>query len=443
MAVVLELLGRPQEAIEVAYRDMEEARANDLDAIYGNLLGGNVAGLLVDVGRWSEARELSLRALDWSPAGVPFVNALINLVLVEIESEAGEEAGRLLGRILVELETGGDLQFAVPAYQATASYAMWSGDLADARRAVERGWARLRGTEDWVLVARMAATALEVESAIVTAALEKRRIADVAASRERAGRMLAEAEAAVARAGLETLTTTGREPGTSLATARAFYERLHGRDDPSQWASLAERWHELGDPYREARALWRQAEAFLNHAIAGRASGTRVRTDARLARAEARDPLLRAVELAMGLHARPLLRALRDLGGRALITLPPEVDALLEEPAPAPVQPRASVTPGPVMQAVGPAPVPGPGSGRPAAGGDTFGLSRRELEVLALIAKGRTNREIGDRLFISQKTVGVHVGNILAKLGVSGRVEAAAVAIRLGLEEEAAAARRP
>jgi len=53
--------------------------------------------------------------------------------------------------------------------------------------------------------------------------------------------------------------------------------------------------------------------------------------------------------------------------------------------------------------------------------------------VLALVAQGRTNREIGERLFISQKTVGVHVGNILAKLAVSGRVEAAAVAIRLGL----------
>ena len=59
----------------------------------------------------------------------------------------------------------------------------------------------------------------------------------------------------------------------------------------------------------------------------------------------------------------------------------------------------------------------------------------REREVLALIAQGRTNREIGERLFISQKTVGVHVGNILAKLDVSGRVEAAAVAIRLGLTE--------
>ena len=69
----------------------------------------------------------------------------------------------------------------------------------------------------------------------------------------------------------------------------------------------------------------------------------------------------------------------------------------------------------------------------PAPRADTFGLSRREHEVLALISEGRTNREIGERLFISQKTVGVHVGNILAKLGVSGRVEAAAVAIRLGL----------
>ena len=51
------------------------------------------------------------------------------------------------------------------------------------------------------------------------------------------------------------------------------------------------------------------------------------------------------------------------------------------------------------------------------------------------MAQGRTNREIGERLFISQKTVGVHVGNILSKLAVSGRVEAAAVAIRLGLTD--------
>jgi DNA-binding CsgD family transcriptional regulator len=72
----------------------------------------------------------------------------------------------------------------------------------------------------------------------------------------------------------------------------------------------------------------------------------------------------------------------------------------------------------------------GPPQARPDA---AFGLSNREREVLALIVQGRTNREIGERLFISQKTVGVHVGNILAKLGVSGRVEAAMVAVRLEL----------
>ena len=74
--------------------------------------------------------------------------------------------------------------------------------------------------------------------------------------------------------------------------------------------------------------------------------------------------------------------------------------------------------------------------GLPEAPADAaFGLSNREREVLGLIVLGRTNREIGERLFISQKTVGVHVGNILSKLGVSGRVEAAAVAIRLGLTD--------
>jgi DNA-binding CsgD family transcriptional regulator len=72
-------------------------------------------------------------------------------------------------------------------------------------------------------------------------------------------------------------------------------------------------------------------------------------------------------------------------------------------------------------------------TGRPA--NNDFGLSKRELEVLALIAEGRSNPEIGRRLFITRKTVAVHVSNILTKLGVSGRVEAAAAAIRLGITE--------
>jgi DNA-binding CsgD family transcriptional regulator len=62
-----------------------------------------------------------------------------------------------------------------------------------------------------------------------------------------------------------------------------------------------------------------------------------------------------------------------------------------------------------------------------------FGLTEREREVLALVAAGRSNPEIGQALFISAKTASVHVSNILAKLGVSGRVEAAAIAHRLGI----------
>ncbi|CUR55277.1 Regulatory protein, LuxR [metagenome] len=60
-------------------------------------------------------------------------------------------------------------------------------------------------------------------------------------------------------------------------------------------------------------------------------------------------------------------------------------------------------------------------------------LTPREQEILALVAQGRSNGEIGKQLFISTKTVSVHVSNILGKLGASGRTEAAAIARRRGL----------
>jgi DNA-binding NarL/FixJ family response regulator len=56
--------------------------------------------------------------------------------------------------------------------------------------------------------------------------------------------------------------------------------------------------------------------------------------------------------------------------------------------------------------------------------------------VLALVAAGRSNRQIAQALFISPKTASVHVSNILAKLDVATRVEAAAVAHRLGLHQD-------
>lgn len=64
----------------------------------------------------------------------------------------------------------------------------------------------------------------------------------------------------------------------------------------------------------------------------------------------------------------------------------------------------------------------------------SLGLTRREAEVLELVAAGRTNRQIGAELFITEKTASIHVSRILAKLGVAGRGQAAAVAHRLGLD---------
>ena len=60
-------------------------------------------------------------------------------------------------------------------------------------------------------------------------------------------------------------------------------------------------------------------------------------------------------------------------------------------------------------------------------------LTRRELDVMHLLAEGRTNRQIGESLFISEKTASVHVTNLLRKLGVHNRVEAASIAQRVGL----------
>jgi DNA-binding NarL/FixJ family response regulator len=81
---------------------------------------------------------------------------------------------------------------------------------------------------------------------------------------------------------------------------------------------------------------------------------------------------------------------------------------------------------------------PHAGAAAPASGAPTpaeqLGLTPREAEVLALVAAGRSNRQIAQELFISPKTASVHVSNILAKLGVAGRVEAATIAHRLGLD---------
>ena len=106
-------------------------------------------------------------------------------------------------------------------------------------------------------------------------------------------------------------------------------------------------------------------------------------------------PVLRAAyQTTLALGAGPLRREIELLAGRGRLRL--------EEQAAAAVAPERRA---------------------PAA---SLGLTRREAEMLALVAAGRTNRQIGGELFITEKTASVHVSRILAKLGVAGRGEAAA-----------------
>jgi DNA-binding CsgD family transcriptional regulator/tetratricopeptide (TPR) repeat protein len=438
LTTVLELAGRHEEAVDVAKDGIAAAKDAGLEAVYGNILRGNAADSLYLLGRWEEARAMSMTALEWLPTGINFLNALVSLATVEIELTAGESAGRLLGQTLLELEAVRDAQQAVPLHLAAASFALWRGDLADARRAAERGWSLVRDTEDWILAARTAAAAIEVEAANAVEAREGRDLAALAAARERARDVIRAAETIVKKHGVDPALGSRRLADAWLATARAHRRRVDGRDDPAAWTAVGDAWVSLHIPYETARARWREAEAML-------ASGA-----GRAGRADARVPLIEAVGIALTLGAMPLLRELRELAGRALISLPADVDQRLAGP-----EDRrrdlvgVMVGASPVLAgATTAATVDGDaerselvdalrltGASEPPARRDTFGLSGREREVLVQIARGRTNREIGERLFISQKTVGVHVGNILAKLGVSGRVEAAAVAIRLGLTE--------
>ena len=92
------------------------------------------------------------------------------------------------------------------------------------------------------------------------------------------------------------------------------------------------------------------------------------------------------------------------------------------------------------------APAPAEAAPEPAAGGaaealslDQFGLTAREIEVLALVGEGLTNRQIAGELFISPKTAGLHVSHILGKLRVTNRTQAAEIAHRARLRAPARA----
>lgn len=411
LTTALAVLGRREDSIAAAMGALDEIRDDGLEASYGNALRGNIAEPLFLAGRWAEARAIVRTALEWSLGPEAFAEAAVTLAALEVATASDERAARLLGRLLLELRKAPDPQSEVPASRAAAAFALWRGDVNDAARAADLGWSLVQRGEDWQAIARLAAIYEEVQAAVVADARERRDLAALAAARANAAATLTAAEAAVRDSGVPAEAPSRQEADAYLATARGYAARVDGRDRSVVWDSVARAWERLDVPYEVAKARWRQSEAAL------------ASSDARSGRVAARKPIREAARIAIELGAAPLAREVGELARRALITLPDVagVDASA---------PGADEDGAPIAADAGIAAAFAEPERR---AGNAFGLSAREREVLSLIVDGRTNREIGERLFISQKTVGVHVGNILAKLGASGRVEAAMVAVRLEL----------
>ena len=165
-----------------------------------------------------------------------------------------------------------------------------------------------------------------------------------------------------------------------LAIAEAEHSRIEGRSSPERWRSAIAVWDELERPYPAGYCRWRCAEALLS---------------AGSSRMEAAIPARAAHRIASDLGARPLQGELDMLARRARLDL---ADHSAQEPLDQ---------------------------------GDSLGLTPREREVLQLLARGYTNREIATELVISVKTASVHVSHILRKLDVPSRIDAARIAHRL------------
>ena len=281
-------------------------------------------------------------------------------------------------------------------HRSLAELALWQGRYDDARHEVDVGLDLLAHTGDPELSARLAAVGVRVEA---DEAEQARRVGGRAAGRSgrwpggggdgglaaRADELVAQlmtlAEGAAARHA-----PPSSETRAALLTGVAEQSRLSGRPDPARWRAAVDVWDAIGFPYCAAYGRYRSGEAAL---AAGDNAG-------------AERELRAAWQATQDLGARPLAAAVERLARRGRVDIGAAAAAVSSSPA----------------------------------GNGGAGLTPREAEVLALVAEGRTNRQIGEALFISEKTASVHVSRLLAKLGAANRGEAAAAARRAGLLPE-------
>jgi DNA-binding CsgD family transcriptional regulator/tetratricopeptide (TPR) repeat protein len=388
----LELLGRHAEAAQAAAEGIELATRTGMARTLGSYLIGNRAESLLRMGQLDEADELTSQALAALPEGV--FSATLHQFRAEIavmrgrydEAAANDRATR---RIIGDTV---DIQFTQTLRYTAGMIALGSGDMAAAREVVTEGlpdvtspWGARYG---WPLLW----LGMRVEAD------------DATRHRDRREPLPSEITERCAR--LAGLAARLQTPAPSWEAYReltsAEHARAEGRDTPATWLAAVAAWQRAAEPYPLCYALLRLAEA---HTASGDLEA-------------ATDTVRQSHALARRLGAAPVAAEAEALARRARLSLPRE---------------QADPTAG-ARGGHGPA-AGHAGTARPSVADELarFGLTEREREVLILVAAGRSNPEIARELFISAKTASVHVSNILAKLGVSGRVEAAAVAHRLGI----------
>jgi len=362
-------VGRTREAIDVARGGATEARRAGFETSFGAYLVGVAAQGLIRLGRWSEADAVLAGA-----AGLP----LAAILAIQVEA-----AGVVLAARRGDLD---DARTRLARLRSLPSDAWHDNVVAVATAEVhlaERDW------EEALAVSQRALTppsGAEVRwpvqlTWLLTLATVERTLDAVA--RQDDIDAVSVREDLLARIGAAAALPAARGPIASLylQASRATVTRLAGAD-PDAFAGAAAAADALGDP-------WMAAQLRAHEADGAAATG---------AAARAVDALRAAHATASALGARPLLDDIDALARRTRISV---------EAAAVPTLAEHDIS--------------------------RLGLTPREVEVLGLVAAGRTNREIGTELFVSEKTASVHVSNILRKLGVTTRVEAAAVAQRLGV----------
>ena len=382
LADLLHQRGRSDEGRAVAHEGAERTTGT---GGYSAWVSSVEAEIALDTGDWVFAER---HLPDPGPVtGTTFVNFALRHAELALGKGDAARARALLDDVDVAAVNIDEPQFLGVMGALRAELERRAGDLEAARSAIRRALDRIETcTDDVVRLARVAAVGVVVEADAA------QRACDLGDDEERR-RALMEGEFHLGRAGAAA-EDGGPVEEAWLRSAEAEQARANGSADPALHEAAAQAWEAVQRPYPAALMRWRAGEA---HVAAGR-------------RDAATAVLERAHEVAATLGAGWLRDEIEGLAARARLVLPGS-DGVAAEPA-------AAVPPE-----------------------DPFGLTPRERQVLVLVAEGRTNREIGDSLFMAEKTASVHVSRILAKLDVRSRTEAAAVAHRLGLDGDAAAAR--